>query len=183
MSSTPNTKRTPRAPLILTAVLAMLLTACGGSDGGGADSGDGDGATSEDQGGSSGGDSLTQHGFVTVDGTTFNFSFDEPGRCGSVAEEGRVVAQGFLVDDPTRQVAFTYGLPEDTPDSRPHMQIVLYDENGQQLWYSAVGFGSTDVGSVDSIAKSGNTVTMSGQLSSVADQSLSEFTAEATCDQ
>lgn len=159
----------------------MLIAACGGGDGAG--SGDRDGPTSNDQGGSNGGGSLTQHGFVMVDGTTFNFSFDQPGRCGTVAEEGRVVAQGFLVDDPTRQVAFTYGLPEDTPDGRPHMQIVLYDENGQQLWYSAVGFGSTDVGSVDSIAKSGNTVTMSGQLSFVADQSLGDFTAEVTCDQ
>jgi hypothetical protein len=183
VSFTPNNNPTSKAPLLLAAVVAMVLAACGAGDGGDAPSGDGNGSASNDAGGSSGEGGLSQHGFVTVDGTTFNFSFDSPGRCGLAVEEGKIAAQGFLVDDPTRQVVFTYGLPEDTPDSRPHMQIVLYDENGEQLWYSAVGYGSDDVGSISSLAKSGNTVTMSGQLSSVADQSLGDFTAEATCDQ
>jgi hypothetical protein len=183
VSFTPNKNPMLKAPLLLTAVVAMLLGACGAGDGGGAPSGDGNGSASDDEGGSSGEDGLIQHGFVTVDGTTFNFSFDSPGRCGVAVEEGKIAAQGFLVDDPTRQVVFTYGLPEDTPDGRPHMQIVLYDENGEQLWYSAVGYGGDDVGSISSLAKSGNTVTMSGQLSSVADQSIGDFTAEATCDQ
>lgn len=187
MPSTPTTRRMPRDLLRLVAVLAMFLAACGGGDDGDAASGDEDGGANPDQDasgdpGSSDGE-LTQHGFVTVDGTTYNFSFDPPGRCGLPAEDGRIVGQGVFVDDPNRQVAFTYGLPENAPDGQPSMQIIVYDEEGQQLWYSAVGYTSNDVGSISDLAKNGNTVTMSGQLSLSADGTLADFTAEATCDQ
>lgn len=187
MSAMPSIRRLPRDLVRIVAVLAMFLAACGGGDDGDAASGDGGGGDTADQdasgdAGGSGGE-LTQHGFVTVDGTTYDFSFDDPGRCGIPAEEGVIVGQGRFVDDPQRQVIFTYGLAEDTEDGEPLMQIIVYDEEGQQLWYSSVGYGSDDVGSIGDLAKSGDTVTVSGQLSFSADGTLADFTAEATCDQ
>jgi hypothetical protein len=56
-------------------------------------------------------------------------------------------------------VAFTYALAESSSNGEDWLQIVLYDESGQQLWYSAVGFTSDPVGSVTSLEETGDTVT------------------------
>lgn len=167
---------------------SLILTACGGSggsndatDGQPADSTTGgDTATTSSEGGSG---AMAKDGFVEVGGETFEFSFDSPGRCGLEPGDGSTAAQGFMVDDPTRQVAFLYALADDSPDGQDWLQIVLYDESGQQLWYSNVGFTGNDVGSVSSLTKSGNTVSASGQLAHQPDGALSDFTAEVTCDQ
>jgi predicted small secreted protein len=161
--------------------VAMTLAACGGgndaNNGGSAPvATQGSGDTSSNDSGSS-----VRDGYVEVDGTVFEFSFDPPGRCGIDAGDGTVVAQGFMVDDPSRQVAFTYALAENSSDGEDWLQIVLYDASGNQLWYSAVGFTSDPVGSVTSLEENGDTVTASGELLSQLDGTLAEFTAEATC--
>ena len=83
--------------------------------------------------------------------------------------------------DDGRQVVFTYELAEKTDNGEPHLQIVLYNEDGTQRWYSAVSFLNDDVGSVSSLSESGATVTAAGQLQFTEDGSLGDFTAEATC--
>jgi hypothetical protein len=167
---------------------SLILTACGGS-GGSDDATDGTPADSTTGGdtaatvseGSSG--TPTRDGSVEVSGETFEFSFDPPGRCGLEPGDGSTVAQGFMVDDPTRQVAFLYALADNSPDGQDWLQIVLYDEGGQQLWYSNVGFTGNDVGSVSSLTKSGNTLSATGQLAHQPDGALSDCTAEFTCNQ
>lgn len=127
-------------------------------------------------------------GTVTVGGETFSFTYDPEagGICDRPGNEGRVATRGWLVDDPSREVTFTYGLPEATSDGEPHLQLIIYDADGQQLWYSAVGFISgSSTGSVDSLTKEGDTVNASGTLlrSGSNPEELAEFTVEATCSQ
>lgn len=161
--------------------VALVLAACGGGDDAGEDGSEPDATqgTGDASSGESG--SSARDGYVEVDGTLFEFSFDPPGRCGLDSGDGVIGAQGFMIDDPTRQVAFTYALAENSPDGEDVLQIVLYDESGQQLWYSAVGFTADPVGSISSLEENGDTVTASGQLVHQPDGSLADFTAEATC--
>ncbi|MGA7097895.1 MAG: hypothetical protein WB245_10065 [Acidimicrobiia bacterium] len=122
-------------------------------------------------------------GMVTVGGETFTFTYEAPGgMCGQDAGDGKFASRGFLVDDPTRQLVFTYGLPEATPDASPVLQIVIYAQDGSQLWYSSIGYGF-DVGTVDNLTREGNTVTATGTLqkSGSSPEEYAEFTAEATC--
>jgi hypothetical protein len=124
-------------------------------------------------------------GAVTVGGETFSFTYEAPGgMCGQDAGDGKFASRGFLVDDPTRQLVFTYGLPEATPDGSSVLQIVIYAPDGSQLWYSSVGYGF-DVGTVDSLTQNGNTVTATGTLqrSGSSPEEYAEFTGEATCNQ
>ena len=121
-------------------------------------------------------------GTITVDGTTFEFTFGSPPRCGIDGGDGHVVGYGQLVEDPNSQVSLSYALAEDTASGEPVMQIVIGDADGNQLWYSAVGFGMDDIGSVKSIAVDGDTVTISGTLADGLDHTkVSSFTAQATC--
>lgn len=173
-------------------LLALVASACGGDDGAlpDVDSPEGSG-DEQDQPGGNDGTSNTQadnsgggqNGFVTIDGTTYAFTYDNLGRCGAEGDDGSVVSFGSLIDDPNRQVTFTYGLPEETTDGTPIMQVIVMAEDGTQLYYSAVGFGSTATGSVDTITKDGDTVRITGQLQHVPDQTLVDFEAEATCEQ
>lgn len=124
-------------------------------------------------------------GMVTVGSETFTFTYDAPGgMCGQDAGDGKFASRGFLVDDPSRQLVFTYGLPEATPDGSPVLQIVIYAEDGSQLWYSSVGYGF-DVGTVESLTQEGSTVTATGTLqkSGSSPEEYAEFMAEATCSQ
>ncbi len=121
-------------------------------------------------------------GTITVDGTAFEFTFGSPPRCGIDGGDGHVVGSGHLVDDPNSQVSLSYALAADTPSGEPAMQIVIGSADGTQLWYSAVGYGMDDIGSVKSIAVDGDTVTISGTLADGLDHTkLSSFTAQATC--
>lgn len=169
---------------ILATVIAVALAAaaCGGDSDGDGNGGSAPEAThgNADASSSEAGSS-TRDGYVEVDGSLFEFSFDPPGRCGLDAGDGAIAAQGFMIDDPTRQVAFLYALAENSSDGEDWLQIVLYDESGNQLWYSLVGFTNNPVGSVTSLNKTGDTVTASGQLLHQLDGTLAEFTAEATC--
>ncbi|HSJ72654.1 MAG TPA: hypothetical protein VLA29_13525 [Acidimicrobiia bacterium] len=167
---------------ILAMAVALAAAACGGDSDDGSNGGSGPEASQGNgDGNTSASGTSTRDGYVEVDGTVFEFSFDPPGRCGLDAGDGLVVSQGLMIDDPTRQVAFQYALAENSPDGEDWLQIVLYDESGNQLWYSAVGFVSDPVGSVTSLTKSGDTVTASGQLAHMPDLALADFTAEATC--
>ncbi|MFO7700735.1 MAG: hypothetical protein R6W79_09055 [Acidimicrobiia bacterium] len=162
-------------------VVALAAVACGGGDdannaGSGPEASQGNADANTGNSGTS-----TRDGYVEVDGTLFEFSFDPPGRCGLEVGDGTIAAQGFMIDDPTRQVAFLYALAESSSDGEDWLQIVLYDESGQQLWYSLVGFTSNPVGSVTSLEETGDTVTASGELLNQLDGTLAEFTAEATC--
>lgn len=123
-------------------------------------------------------------GWVTVDGTTFEFTFGDPPRCGIAGNDGRIVAHGQLVDDRDRGVTFTYATADATSSGNPAMQIIIEDAAGGQLWFSAVGFSpDSGRGSIDSIVVEGDTVSLSGNLTSGSDGSvLAEFTAQATCD-
>ncbi len=173
--------RLGRSPLLLGAIV-LLLAACGGGDDDSGQTETGtdevvDGNDSASEGASAGG---ATHGFVTVDGETYEFSYDT-GTCGQETDGGRVFSQGFTDDG--RQVVFSYGLAADTPDGTDVLQIIVYDADVQQQWYSAVGWGGSDVGSVSSLSKSGNTVTAAGQLQEAGGQALADFTAEATCNQ
>lgn len=121
-------------------------------------------------------------GFVTVGGETFPFTYGSPPQCGIVGTDGRIVSYGQLIEDPIRQVVFTYGLAENTSSGSPSMQIIIYGPDGGQLWYSQVGFGGGDTGSVDSISVDGATVAITGTLVDGSDNSVfAPFTAEATC--
>jgi hypothetical protein len=123
-------------------------------------------------------------GWVTVDGTTFEFTFGDPPLCNLPGNDGRVGGRGYLVDDRNREVTFNYATAEMSESGNPSMQIIIDGLDGNQLWYSAVGFseGSTGVGSIDSIVVVGNTVRISGSLASGSDRTvLADFTAEATC--
>lgn len=152
----------------------------GSSTGGGSSDASSDGGSSSDDGGSG----VDQDGFVTVEGVTYAFTYDNFGRCGAEADEGHVVSYGNLLGDPNRQITFTYGLAEETITGEALMQVIVQGEDGQQLYYSAVGYGSIDdIGSVDSIEVSGGTVRITGQLQRVSDQTLVDFEGEATCDQ
>lgn len=127
-------------------------------------------------------------GTVTVGGETFSFTYapEAGGICDRPGNDGRVATRGWLVDDPSREVTFTYGLPEATPDGEAHLQLIIHDAEGQQLWYSAVGFiPGSSTGSVDMLAKEGDTVSASGTLlrSGSNPEELAEFTLEATCNQ
>ncbi len=183
--------------LSLGTAMLLALAGCGGADEEAADQGTagGDTESSSDassdggspaEGGSSsddGGAGVDQDGFVTVEGTTYAFTYDNLGRCGADGGNGSIVSFGNLIDDSTRQVTFTYGLAEETTTGEAIMQVIVMGEGGAtQLYYSAVGFGS-DRGSVDTITRDGNTVRITGQLERVADQALVDFEAEATCDQ
>lgn len=62
------------------------------------------------------------------------------------------------------------------------MQIAIRVD-GEQVWYSAVGYFDTDRGSIGDITADGDTVRISGTLEDAKDDSISAaFTAEATCD-
>lgn len=122
-------------------------------------------------------------GWVTVGGETFEFTLGDPPLCNLPGGDGRVRASGVLVDDPTRAVTFNYGTADATQTGSPAMQIIVDGPDGNQLWYSAVGILSTDVGSIDSIEVDGNTVRISGRLADGSDTTtLADFTAEMTCD-
>ena len=172
-------------------MLALLVAGCGGADGTTAGSeaeSDGSGTQSEsnDDGTSSQTDNEAgnQDGFVIVDGTTYAFTYDNFGRCGAEGDNGMVVSFGNLLDDPNRQVTVTYAEADNTASGEPIMQVIVMGEGGAtQQYYSAVGFGTTNVGSVDSITVDGDTVRITGQLQRNADQALVDFEAEATCDQ
>ncbi len=172
---------------MLTVGLALLLVlaACGGGD----DASSDEGATEASAGGADAGRTsndagVDQDGFVTVEGMTFAFTYDNNGRCGADGGNGSVVSFGNLLDDPTRQVTFTYGLADETDSGEPIMQVIVMAEGGgTQLYYSAVGFGGKTIGSIDSVTRDGNTVRIEGQLQRVVDQILVPFEAEATCDQ
>lgn len=169
--------------VLITAILLMgLMAACGGSTTDSAGEDVGGQESSPAAVGADDSEARNKDGQVTVDGTNFDFSFDTPGRCGLAAQDGSIAAQGFMLDDLNRQVAFLYSLADESADGTDWLQIVLYDENGQQLWYSKVGFGGEDVGSVASLSRNGDTVTATGQLSFAADGRLADFTAEATCE-
>lgn len=187
--------RRPRARALACGIgLLLVLAACGGDD---EASSDGDRPDDSTDGGSSnnsatgdsgssddGGRSIDQDGFVTVEGTTYAFTYDNFGRCGVEADAGSIVSFGNLVDDLDRQVTFTYGLPEEMDSGEPLMQVIVMSEDGQQMYYSAVGYPGLDpVGAVESIERDGATVRITGQLRKVADQSLVDFEGEATCDQ
>lgn len=121
-------------------------------------------------------------GTVTVDGTAFAFTFGTPPQCGIPGTDGRVVGYARLVDDPSRQVAVTYGLAEETSSGDPALQIVIYAADGSQLWYSAVGITGTDIGSIESIVREGDTVTIEGTLARGEDPSVTaSFNAVVTC--
>jgi hypothetical protein len=124
------------------------------------------------------------HGFVTVDGTTYEFTFGDPPLCNLPGQDGRVGHRAVLVDDPSSQVTFSYATAEMSTTGQPAMQIVINGPgNVEQLWYSAVGFGGNDRGSIDSITVDGDTVRISGTLEGGPDGSIvADFTAEATCD-
>lgn len=126
---------------------------------------------------------LAESGSVTVGGETFVFTFDPPGRCGSDAGDGKVANIGVLVDDPTRQVVFTYATAEMSTDGEPALQLIIYDADGNQMWYSAVGYFGDGVGSIESITGDANSVTVSGELQRSGTEQLAPFTAEATCTQ
>lgn len=126
---------------------------------------------------------FTESGFVTVGGETFVFTFDPPGRCGSDSGDGKVGATGVLVDDPTRQVVFTYATAEMSTDGEPALQLIIYDADGNQMWYSAVGYFGDGVGSIESITGDANSVMVSGELQRSGTEELAPFTAEATCNQ
>jgi hypothetical protein len=124
----------------------------------------------------------TADGFVTVGGETFSFTYGSPPQCGLAGTDGRVVSYGRLTTDPSRQVVLTYGLAENTSNGSPSMQIIIYGADNQQLWFSQVGFGGGDIGSIESIELNGNTVAVTGNLADGSDTSvLAPFTAEATC--
>lgn len=126
---------------------------------------------------------FTENGFVTVGGETFVFTFDPPGRCGSDSGDGKVGATGVLVDDPTRQVVFTYATAEMSTDGEPALQLIVYDADGNQMWYSAIGYFGDGVGSIESITGDASSVTVSGELQRSGTDELAPFTAEATCTQ
>lgn len=173
-------------------VLVMVVAACGGDDGASnvaeaerdnsqatqtGNGGDGTSSQTDNEAGN-------QDGFVMVDGTTYAFTYDNLGRCGVEGNDGMVVSFGNLLDDPDRQVTLSYGLAGETTSGDPIMQVIIIAEGGgTQQYYSAVGFGTTDVGSVESITVTGDTVRITGQLQRNADQTLVDFEAEATCDQ
>lgn len=126
-------------------------------------------------------------GEISVGGDTFQFTYDPEagGRCGFPGNEGRVSSTGFLVGEPGRSVTFTYGLPEATTDGEAHMQLIIDGPDGQQLWYSAVGFfAGSSTGSVETLSQEGTTVTATGTLlrSGSDPEELAEFSIEATCD-
>jgi hypothetical protein len=125
------------------------------------------------------------HGFVEVDGTTFTFTYDYPGQmCGIDTVQGRVTATGVLVDNPNMNVTITYALGEWMEDGNPVLQIIVDDGNGDQLWYSAVGFTPTPAGSIDSLTVDGSAVHATGTLQTWEGDTerLAQFSAEATCE-
>jgi hypothetical protein len=126
----------------------------------------------------------TADGWVTVDGTTFEFTFGDPPLCNLPGNDGRLNGRGHLVDDRDRAVTFNYATAEMSESGNASMQIIIDGPDGNQLWYSAVGFeGIDDRGSIDSMVVDGNTATISGTLADGSDRTiLAEFTAEATCD-
>lgn len=156
--------------------LAMLLAACGGgAPGGGGGTTPGPSPTSSAAASGSG-------GWVTVAGTTYEFTFGDPPRCNIPDDEGRLNGSGRGVGEENVQVTFSYATAEMSTSGDPSMQIVI-NVDGEQLWYSAVGFFDTDRGSIGSITVEGDTVMISGTLEDGTDDSISAaFTAEATCD-
>jgi hypothetical protein len=121
-------------------------------------------------------------GTVTVDGTAFAFTFGSPPQCGIPGSDGRVVGYAKLVDDPSRQVAITYGLAAETSNGQPALQIVIYAADGSQLWYSSVGITGADVGSIERLDRAGDTVTIAGTLAHGEDPSVTApFEAVVTC--
>lgn len=125
------------------------------------------------------------HGFVTVDGTTYEFSFGDPPACNLPGQDGRVGSCASLVDDTDSQVTFTYATAEMSASGTPSMQIIINGPDGGPLWYSAVGFSGIgmDRGSIESITVEGDTVRISGTLQAGSDSSIvAAFAAEATCD-
>ena len=126
---------------------------------------------------------FTASGSVTVEGETFVFTYDAPGRCGLDAGDGKMSATGVLVDDPSRQVVFTYATSEMSTDGEPALQLIIYGPDGQQQWYSAVGYFGDGVGSIESISGDATTVMVSGELQRSGTTELAPFEAEATCDQ
>ncbi len=171
---------------LLYLALALTLVACGGGDDAADLGGDrasdetaGDPpSSSEDESGGS------QDGFVTVEGTTYEFTYDNNGRCGAEVGDGSVVSFGNVIGEPSRQVTFTYGLADETDSGEAIMQVIVLAEGGAtQQYYSAVGFGGKMIGSIDSITRNGDTVRINGELQRVVDQVLVPFEAEATCDQ
>lgn len=125
---------------------------------------------------------FNESGSVTVDGETFVFTYDPPGRCGADAGDGKVSATGVLVDDPSRQVVFTYATAEMSTDGDPALQLIIYGPDGQQQWYSAVGYFGDGVGSVETMTGDATSVTVTGTLQRSGTEELVPFTAEATCD-
>ncbi len=126
---------------------------------------------------------FTESGSVTVGGETFLFTYDSPGRCGGDAGDGKVSATGVLVDDPTRQVVFTYATAEMSADGEPALQLIIYGPDGQQQWYSAVGYFGDGVGSVETMTGDANSVEVTGTLQRSGTEELAPFSAEATCGQ
>lgn len=126
---------------------------------------------------------FTESGMVSVGGETYVFTYDSPGRCGGDAGDGKVSATGVLVDDPTRQVVFTYATAEMSTDGEPAMQLIIYGPEGDQLWYSAVGYFGDGVGTIESMTGDANSVMVTGTLQRSSTAEFAPFTAEATCDQ
>lgn len=126
---------------------------------------------------------FAESGSVTVDGETFVFTYDSPGRCGVDAGDGKITATGVLVDDPSRQIVFTYATAEMSADGEPAMQLIIYGPDGQQQWYSAVGYFGDGVGSIETMTGDPTSVSITGTLQRSGTEELAPFTAEATCDQ
>ena len=127
---------------------------------------------------------LTESGSVTVGDQTYVFTYDAPyGSCGNEANEGRIANRGALVDDTSSQVTLTYATAEMSASGDPALQLIIYGPDGQQQWYSAVGFFGDGVGSIESISGDATSVTISGELQRSGTQELVPFTAESTCDQ
>lgn len=127
---------------------------------------------------------LTESGSVTVGGETYVFTYDPPyGRCGTEGNEGRISNSGVLVDDPSSQIVFTYATAEMSTSGEPALQLIIWGPDGQQLWYSAIGFSGSGTGSIESMSGDATSVTVSGELQRSGTQELAPFTAESTCDQ
>lgn len=127
---------------------------------------------------------LTEAGSVTVGGETYVFTYDVPyGRCGNEGNEGRISNSGVMVDDPASQIVFTYATAEMSESGEPALQLIIYGPDGQQLWYSAIGFFGDGTGSIESMTGDATSVTVSGELQRSGTEELVPFTAESTCDQ
>ena len=126
---------------------------------------------------------FTESGSVTVGGETFVFTFDPPGRCGGDGNDGRVSSTGVLVDDPTRQVVFSYATAEMSSTGEPALQLIIYGPEGDQMWYSAVGYFGDGVGSIETMTGDATSVSVTGTLQRSGTEEFAPFSAEATCDQ